>query len=432
MHTITQNHPPRLSAHPDGYLITEDGQPFFYLADTVWMAFPNLTLDEWARYLAYRRMQSFTALQISILPVTHDTSMSPENVDPFLPGADGAWDFGAYNEAYFAKAETMVQMAVEQGFVPVLGVLWCSYVPGTRCAQHSPVASAMPFDAVAPYATYVAERFKRFDPIFFISGDTYFEAPEEARYYMAALEAVRTACPAALLSMHLHPWGNVPRPFVEAVDFYMFQSGHGATEQHQPYTFAERFAAYPVKRPVVNSEPCYEGHGRIGTRTRFTAFDVRKATWQSLLAGAKMGITYGAHGVWSCHRRGMNFLNVHGSFEPFAWDEALLLDGAWDVGFARYIFEAYNLFTANPVAIVRGEDPEIRAAATADLATLSVYSPYAFDLELDVDLTGYRCVLFDLASRRVMQPAVQAGPRSRIAMPGVNGDTLFIATRGQH
>lgn len=29
------------------------------------------------------------------------------------------------------------------------------------------------------------------------------------------------------------------------------------------------------------------------TLTRFRAFDVRKATWQSLLAGAKVGVAYG-------------------------------------------------------------------------------------------------------------------------------------------
>jgi hypothetical protein len=427
--STSTHHPPRLAVHPDGYLVTADGQPFFYLADTVWMAFPNLTLADWARYLSYRRTQGFDALQISILPVTHDTSMAPENVDPFLAGPDGNWDFGAYNEAYFAKAETMVALAVEQGFVPVLGVLWCSYVPGTRCLQHSPIASAMPFTAVTPYAAFAAARFKRFNPIFFISGDTRFESPEEAPYYMAALEAVRRVCPEALLSMHLHPQGDLPRAFMDAVDFYMYQSGHGAADQYQPYTFAEKFATYPVKRPVLNSEPPYEGHGRIGEHTRFDAFDIRRATWQSLLSGAKMGITYGAHGVWSCHQRGMDFLNKGRSFEPFAWDEALLLDGAWDVGFARYIFEAYDLFAAQPAAIVVGEDREVRAAATPERTTVAVYSPYAFDLELALDLTGYRCVLIDLARRRILTPNVRCGVASRVEMPPCNADTLFLAVK---
>ena len=71
-------------AHTHDYL-TKDGKPFFYLADTAWMAFANLPLSDWPRYLAYRKLQGFNALQISILPVTHDTSMSPENIDPFLP-----------------------------------------------------------------------------------------------------------------------------------------------------------------------------------------------------------------------------------------------------------------------------------------------------------------------------------------------------------
>jgi hypothetical protein len=409
--------------------MTESGTPFFYLADTAWMAFSNLSIPEWARYLTHRRLQGFTALQISILPVTHDTSMSSANMDPFLPDANGNWDFSAVNEAYFAKAEAMVEMAVEQGLKPVLGVLWCSYAPGTRCSQGSPVASAMSFEAVQPWATFAAERFKKFDPIFFISGDTRFESPQEEPYYMAALRAVREVCPNALLSMHLHPQGDLPRSFMDVVDFYMFQSGHSATGQHQPYTFAQKFAAYPVKRPVVNSEPPYEGHGRTGSRTRFSAFDVRKATWQSLLSGAKMGVTYGAHGVWSFHRRGMNFLNAHRSFEPFDWDEALHLDGAWDVGFARWIFESYGLFWANPAAIVGNDDPEIRAAATDDLATVAVYSPYAFDVALELDLSGYRCILIDLETRRITTPNIQYGFPSRIGMNRFNGDALFLATK---
>ena len=89
MQSRTQNRPPRLSAHSDGYLVAPEGMPFFYLADTVWMAFANLTLDAWARYLAYRRVQGFNALQISILPVTHDTSWGPENMAPFRADADG-------------------------------------------------------------------------------------------------------------------------------------------------------------------------------------------------------------------------------------------------------------------------------------------------------------------------------------------------------
>ncbi len=127
----------------------------------------------------------------------------------------------------------------------------------------------------------------------------------------------------------------------------------------------------------------------------------------------------------------MNFLNARRSFEPFDWDEALTMDGAWDVAFAKHLFETYNLFATNSVALVRSEDREIRAAATKDLSTIAIYSPYAFELELDLDLAGYHCMMFDLASRRVMNPAVQTGPPSRIEMPRFNTDTLFLAVKQQ-
>ncbi|NJN82356.1 MAG: DUF4038 domain-containing protein [Caldilineaceae bacterium] len=227
----------RLAVSTTNDYLTLDGEPFFYLADTAWMAFGSLTVDEWARYLAHRRMQGFNTLQISILPVTHDTSMSDANTDPFLPDANGGWDFSAYNPAYFDKAEIMVEMAVEAGFLPVLGVLWCCYVPDTRCSKNSPIASAMPFDAVVPYATYAAQRFKRFDPAFFVSGDTQFESPDEERYYMAALQAVKVVCPDALLTMHLTPNGELSRAFVDAIDFYMYQSGHHVERQDSTLHF---------------------------------------------------------------------------------------------------------------------------------------------------------------------------------------------------
>lgn len=409
--------------------LLKDGKPFFYLADTAWMAFSNLPLIDWPRYLAYRKLQGFTALQISILPITHDTSISPDNIDPFLKDAQGNWDFTQYNEEYFAKAEKMVEMAVEAGFAPVLGVLWCSYVPGTRCSQNSPVASAMPREALVPYATYAAERFKRFDPMFFISGDTQFESPDEEFYYMTALQAVKAVCPDALLSMHLTPRGELSRAFVDAIDFYMYQSGHRAGGQDMPFLLAEKFSRYPVKRPVINSEPPYEGHGRVGERTRFNAFDIRKATWQSLLSGAKAGVTYGSHGVWMFHRPGMTFLNAHRSFEPFAWEVALTLEGGWDVGFARWLFETHNLLALEPAKLVLNDDPEIRAAADADRSKVAIYSPYAFDLDLDLDLSGYRVTLIELASRRVATPLVQPGTPSRIQMHPFNADVLIIAER---
>ena len=328
-------------SHSNDYLL-RNGKPFFYLADTVWMVFANLPIEKWEPYLKLRKMQGFNALQISILPVLHDTSLSPANIDPFLCDSKGNWDFSQYNEAYFQKAEKMVAMAVEYGFVPVLGVLWTTYVDH-RNGAGSPLPAPMPLEVVTTYSEYVAKRFKKYDPVFFISGDTPFGGDNDESYYKESYRAVKEICPDALYSMHIAGSRVLPDSFVEDVDFYMYQSGHSGADQTSSYTLAQRFNDMPVKRPIVNSEPCYEGHGKMrgDGLAKFTAFDIRKATWQSLLAGAKMGITYGGHGVWSSHQKGMDFVSMRRTKQKFMhydWEYGLKLEGAWEVGFAKWVF----------------------------------------------------------------------------------------------
>jgi hypothetical protein len=246
----------------------------------------------------------------------------------------------------------------------------------------------MPLDAVKAYAEYEVKRFRKFAPIFFISGDAAWDSDQEPVYYMAGPQIVRQFSPDSLITMHMATRAILPDEFAERVDFYMYQSGHGP-EQKMPHELARRYQMYTTKRPVVNGEPCYEGHGRGRTRTRFRAFDVRKATWQSLLSGAKMGITYGGHGVWSCHLDGMGFVQPEWKFVPYDWERALRLPGAWDVAYAKWLFEQYGLFDVAPVDLLVRDDAEVAVASSA--GRLALYMPHAYDVTLNIDLSGYRC-----------------------------------------
>ena len=416
---------------PTNDYLLRDGKPFFYLADTVWMAFANLPLDEWERYLAYRRLQGFTALQISILPVTHDTSMSDENANPFLSDGDGNWDFNRLNEAYFDKCrERWSTWPSTRALRPSSACCGAATCPARVARSTAPSPRLWIWRPSHPTPPTPPSASSNSIPCSSSAAIHSSNRPTKSSTIWRRFEAVKTVCPDALLTMHLTPNGELSRSFVDAIDFYMYQSGHHVERQDRPYTLAEKFMAYPVKRPIVNSEPPYEGHGRVGSQTRFNAFDVRKATWQSLLSGAKMGVTYGAHGVWSCHRRGMTFLNSANSFEPYDWDQALLLDGAWDVSYARWLFETFNFFELEPSDVLVNEDPEIRAATNADRSVLAVYAPYTFDIELSMDLAGWRCRQIDLASRRVMTPEVESGEHSRIRMHSLNSDSLLLAEKG--
>jgi len=300
----------------------------------------------------------------------------------------------------------MVEMAVNRGFVPVLGVLWCCYAWN----RGDPNPNRMTPARVREYATFAAELFKRFQPIFFISGDTPQNDEAELDLYRVALEAVRSVCPRALCSMHL--WGGqLPHERLrDDIDFYMYQSSHGGRSQQLARQLAKQYLDLPPK-PVVNAEPCYEGHGRMGVedRNKFSAFDVRRATWQSLLSGAVMGIAYGAQGLWSGQVEGMKLIHEKSKFEAYDWEFAYQLEGSWDAAFARWIFESYNLFDIEPTQIVLNDDEEIVSAADADLSRLVAYAPYTTSVEFAVDLSGYTCAVINLHDRRIWRPPVRCG-----------------------
>ncbi|MDR1566927.1 MAG: DUF4038 domain-containing protein, partial [Treponema sp.] len=157
------------------HIFTDKGKPFFYFADTAWMAFSNLSLSEWGEYIEFRRQQGFTAVQISILPVMNDTSIGEHTLFPYKINADGSMDFSSLNDRYFEKAVRMVEMLAAGGLVPVLVVLWNNYVPTAWAAKQINNTTLMPEEYLKDYAALVVKLFGPFNPVYLISGDTGFD-----------------------------------------------------------------------------------------------------------------------------------------------------------------------------------------------------------------------------------------------------------------
>ena len=407
----------------------QEGRPFFYLADTVWSAFTNISLSQWMEYLDYRRAQGFNALQITILP-QWDRSQGYEHPEPFK-SKGGRWDYTSPKEEYFQRAREMVRLARERDFTPALVFLWCDCVPGTWASAKIP-GHEIPLEAIDSYAAYVVRSFAEFEPIYLISGDTDFKSHETEKTYRAALRAVKRLAPATLTTFHLNPDTSLPEEIVgaEELDFYMYQSGHDLESQDRAYKLAEKFASLPVQRPIVNGEPPYEGHGFGHRYGRFAAFHVRRAIWQSLLSGAKAGVTYGAHGIWSWHDHAKNFPNAEFSSMPYPWHTALRFPGAWDAGYARFLFETYGLFDLASRGTPKGSNEEVRIAASPAKDKIAVYMPHATEIILDADLRGYELLLIDLAERRIGRPRCRIEDKgTKILLPDFNADALFLALK---
>jgi hypothetical protein len=411
--------------------LERDGKYFFYFADTIWSAFTAPNIAEWEEYLDFRRRQGFNALQINILP-QWDASEHRAEFEPFEMGSNGRYLFSKPNAKYFDRACQMLGMARERGFTPALVLLWCNYVPETWGSDKLG-KNVIAMDEIGPYVRYVLERFRQFDPIYMISGDTDFQTPRAWSHYMAALKLVKELCPDSLTTMHIGgERSDLPEEFVEApeLDFYTYQSSHNLEGQHYAYHLAEAFMGKKVRKPIVNAEPCYEGHGYGGKYGRFTRFDVRLAVWQSLLSGAKAGVAYGAHGVWSFHREGAGFASEAFSSVPFNFRDALRLEGAWDIGFAKWVFETFKLNDIWPARLVLNDMPEIRSALSEDNRRFLIYVPYAAPLRLNIDVSSYSVTVIELGERHFLSTAIPIkGGNSMIPMQPYNADALIIGMK---
>lgn len=411
-----------------------DGKPFFYLGDTIWSAFTNVTMEEWEYYLKRRWEQGFTVLQINTLP-QWDRCSADTGLYPFATEDGRTFDFTTWQEAYYENAREMCRMAVDYGFQLALVVLWLNYVPGTWGSRMI-ASNVMPKELVKEYAGKVVEEFDEFHPIYVISGDTDFDTPEAVGYYRDALDVVCEKSQDSLKTMHIkRGYDVIPEEFLDKIDFYMFQSGHNKEGQDMAYLLPEEMRRKYPKKPMINSELCYEQMGfSRKVYGRFQPRDLRKAAWTSLLSGACAGVTYGAHGIWNWQKinKPKNPVLGEGFDEPFPWQEALQFPGAWDFGMMRGILSDMKIRKLIPVnEILANETEEIRAAVTEDDRYL-IYVPYSTRIVLDKELAGYTARAVDLENRRnaLVECRAQDG-RTVLSMHPFMGDALVIVEKNQ-
>ena len=421
----------RVSA--DHTRLLRDGEPFFWLADTCWSAFTNISDEEWKEYLDVRAAQGFNVLQINTLP-QWDRCGTLLDRHPFPLTGGARYDFSTIQPEYFRHAQEMCRAAVDRGFVLALVVMWCNYVPDTW-ASHIFDGNVIPEERVEPIVRTICESFNQFSPVYIVSGDTGFDSEDSIRRYRLVSDLVDRYAPEALKAYHIKGrYDGLPQEFGERADLYFYQSGHNASAQAMCHTLANHFAARTPRRPVINSEPCYEqmgySHKAYG---RFRRPETRSALWNSLLAGADAGITYGAHGVWNWWKPGMpkNPIGGEGFLQALPHEKALRLPGAEDFAFAKGFFLERGMPALTPCQeILTQYDQFIRAARTENEVFL--YVPVSAPLALKGDWSGYTASVLDLENGedQPLRMEVRDGA-ARLEMASILGDGLIVLKKGE-
>ena len=205
-------------------------------------------------------------------------------------------------------------------------------------------ASSCPRRPSASYLTALQRVLPDRGALLIISGDAGFAAQAEIDTYVKFSGLVRMTWPNGLLAYHSAPDAVLPTELDALADALIFQSGHYGDQPTRARTLARGYRAIASGRPVMNAEPSYEAHrigGGVGPLSGAPPSADR--IWESVVAGASAGVTYGAHGLWGWHRNDDPFSSVHFSGTPLDWREALFLPGADDAVTCREIVEAESL-----------------------------------------------------------------------------------------
>ncbi len=366
-----------------------DGKAFFWLGDTAWELFHRLSLEESKRYLSDRAEKGFTVVQAVVIAERNGLKEPNANGDLPLVGEDPT----KVNEAYLAHVDAVVEAANAAGLVVGMLPTWGSYWKAGKGQGIFSVASAR------EYGRLLGKRYGEKGVVWILGGDNNVESQAERAIIDAMAEGLKEGSGGRqLCTFHPRGPGLSSSQVHDAawLDFNMYQSSHAAGG-HDNGLFAEHDLALAPLKPTLDGEPRYEalmeGFYFAGNdpKVRFDDFDVRRAAYWSLLAGAA-GHTYGNSNIWQMWAPGREA--VLGADVP--WWEALDHPGAFQMGHVRRLFESRPWWTLRADQGMLADAPrtgggKVRAARAEDGSFAFFYSPEGAPFTVDeMKLKGQR------------------------------------------
>lgn len=372
------------------FLVTEEGEPFFWLGDTGWEMLHRLDRSEMEQYMRDRAGRGFTVIQTVI--ISEIDGLTFPNMEGNLP----LNEFDPYqpNESYFELVDFAVKKAEEFGLVLALLPTWYRNVlPGSHPLLNEE-AVFNPENAYA-YGKFLGERYKDAPNIVWVLGGDWPAGPQIEIWDLMARGL--NEGDSAFHLVTYHPRGQQTSSTWlhsrEWLDFNMVQTGHQAPSFNVYDWISNDYNLTPEK-PVINGEPSYE---EIGiwfnpVNGRHDDYEVRKQAYWSVFAGA-FGHTYGNNNIWQ-----MNRDDESSRIWPNqTWDKALDSPGAGQMGYLRRLMESRPFLERIPDQdILLGENPSyasdhIRVTrdgtkGEGDATYIMAYLPYYKSFKINTDV----------------------------------------------
>ena len=313
--TITVASPPSifpLHVEPGKrYLVDAQGKPFLLQGDAPWALIAGLTNEDAEQYLEDRRQKGFNTVLVRLLE--HDFVINPPNnaygVGPFLtPG-----DFSTPNEAYFAHAEDVINLAAQKGILVLLAPAYMGFEGGSQ-GWYQEMATNGP-TKLSTYGTYLANRFRGHDNILWVEGGDF--DPPDLDVLRAVPNAIRAVEPKWLHTFHggretsALGFLGASEPWLQVNDIYT-SNDDVVTKAFQEYQRSHM--------PFFLIEAHYEGEGADEST-------VRQQAYQAVLSGGS-GQIMGNSPIWFFGTGWQQALDSRGA-HTLTYLSALLAGRAW-------------------------------------------------------------------------------------------------------
>jgi hypothetical protein len=418
----TDSTPPPGAITVDGRTFTREDRPFFWLGDTAWSLFVNLTRSETVDYLDTRADQGFTVIQaVAIFPQAGGPGPNQYGDSPYgtdlddLAVTDGADYADDEQYDYWDHVDFAVEQAAERGLVMAILPVWADGQVGELVTE----------DNAAAYGRFLGRRYgDRPNVVWVLGGDAPADGTEDV--WDALAGGIRAGGGHQLTTYH--PRGDqTSATWFDGADwigFHMLQGGHCLRHDVRADLVED---TYEAGLPFVDGEPIYEDHPYCWRPEAgfSTALDVRRDACWSVLGGAA-GHTYGHHAVWQFLADGRSpELGARGS-----WTDALTSPGAEQMQNVRALVESRPRVEPSADAVTdAGSGAErIQAAVAEDGSTVMAYTPAGRDVTVDLDVLSGRTAQpwwFDprTGDATRLDPVRSSGTRT-FAPPAGEGDEV--------
>lgn len=373
---------PKIEVSENGhYFQTDDGKPFFWLADTGWLAFNKLNRDEIKTYFKDRKEKEYNIIQImtvhslGVANVYGDSALVAKDLSkPLVTEGNDFNDEEAYD--FWGHVDYALDVAEEEGLFLAMVPVWGSPVS----------AGEVTLEQAKAYANFLAERYKDRENIIWLNGGDTF-GNENTEIWKAIGSILKTANPERMVTFHPRGRTDSSDDFHNEtwLDFNMFQSGHRRYDQDDTeraygqdnYKYVQvDFDLKPTK-PTVDGEPSYEGipQGLHDTlQPLWNDDDLRRYAYWSVFAGAA-GFTYGNNHIMQMHEN-HNKPEAYGSKKY--WVEALDDPGAGQMKHLKNLILEFPYFERIPdesLVANQGEKYDYKAATRGEnYALIYVYN----------------------------------------------------------